>query len=113
MIETVDGLEMWATPDGFERYQVSTMGRFRRGMRQLNGSKNHNGYVHIGMIPSGSKKQDFRLAHRIVAQTFIPRPATDKYLVVNHKNGNRTDNRVSNLEWCTIQHNNTEWRHRK
>lgn len=79
----------------------------------LRGSPNHNGYTHIGMISDATQRQDFRLAHRVIASTFIPKPKTDKYLVVNHKNGIRSDNRVCNLEWATVQHNNTEWRYRK
>ena len=41
--------------------------------------------------------------HRIVAETHIPNP--NKYKVVNHKNGVKSDNRVDNLEWCTQQDN--------
>ena len=109
-----DGPEQWRIIEGFVRYECSSLGRFRRvGKHYLKGSPNHNGYTHIGMMPDGSTKQDFRLAHRIIAATFIPKPLTDKYLVVNHRNGKRGDNRVSNLEWATIRHNNTEWRHRK
>ncbi len=108
-----DGPEQWAFIKGFDRYEASTLGRFRRGSRYLGGSPNHNGYTHIGLLPNGASKQDFRLAHRLIAETFIPKPKTDKYLVVNHKNGKRGDNRVSNLEWATVQHNNKEWRYRK
>lgn len=44
--------------------------------------------------------------HRLVALTYLPNPRNCKY--VNHKNGNKKDNRVENLEWVTASEN---WRH--
>ena len=43
------------------------------------------------------------LVHRLIAQTFLPNP--NNYPCVNHINGNKLDNNVNNLEWCTVAHN--------
>ena len=49
-------------------------------------------------------KGHFLLLHRLVAKAFLP----NKYNLpcINHKNENKTDNRVDNLEWCSISYNN-------
>ena len=43
--------------------------------------------------------------HRLVAEAFLPNP--NNYTVINHKDHNRKNNHVDNLEWCTTQYNNS------
>ena len=62
----------------------------------------HNGYLHIGFMKNG--RQITKLSHRIIAETFLAKPS-DKHEVVNHKDRNRSNNRVDNLEWSTRSHN--------
>ncbi len=65
----------------------------------------------IGINKYGYKRTTFTknnkinniLIHQIIAQTFIPNPKNR--LEINHKNGIKTDNRISNLEWCTHNEN--------
>ena len=62
-----------------------------------------NGYARIYARNSETGKRRDLYIHRLVAQYFIPADPGKRY--VNHKNCNRADNRVSNLEWCTAKEN--------
>ena len=59
------------------------------------------GYKHVGLHIE-HKNRSFRV-HRLVAEAFIKNP--NNYPYVNHKDGNRQNNNVSNLEWCTPSQN--------
>ena len=86
-------------------YQVSNLGRVRSCKRKsrkiLKPIKLSNGYKAVNLY---SDKRRMEYVHRLVAQAFIPNP--NDYPYVNHKSEVRTDNRVSNLEWCTAFYNN-------
>lgn len=105
----------WRKIRGYENYEVSTAGEFRRTTRlgklsPLRGKIDQIGYQQIGLVKNGY--QQWFMAHRVVAATFIPLPETndDQYLTVNHKNRNKTDNRVENLEFVTMADNHRHWR---
>ena len=78
-------------------YEVSDMGRIRRGVRILAGSYHSDGYIFTTIdgkqIP----------IHRFVANAFIPNP--DHKPEVNHIDGNKMNNSASNLEWVTRSEN--------
>ena len=63
--------------------------------------KRTKGYYRVELRKKG--KRFYLLVHRLVAENFIPN--FDNKLQVNHINGNRFDNRVENLEWCTQSYN--------
>lgn len=112
MIE--NNTELWRPVIGYEnRYFISNQGRVK-GVRQH--KKTHpNGYI-LSSAPSweyptvglynGTTQKSF-LVHRLVAMAFLPLPAGIKKLEVHHKNGIKTDNRISNLEWITHRKNIT------
>ena len=87
-------------------FEVSSLGNFRRKGKLENLAQHINakGYKLIATQPNGRKNvgKTFRI-HREVALAFIEN--IDSKPQVNHKNGNKQDNRVENLEWCTNQEN--------
>lgn len=94
-------IEEWKKVEKFPNYSVSNMGRIRNDktnkMMKLHKA---NGYYKVDL--RGNEKKQLRV-HRLVATAFIPNPRNKPQ--VNHKDGNRSNNNVDNLEWCTNQEN--------
>jgi hypothetical protein len=87
-------------------YEVSSFGRVRncKTGRYLNGTIAENGYVHMGLLPLAGGPQKMWLLHRLVALVFLEQPSP-KHNHVNHRNKDRADNRLANLEWMTPSEN--------
>ena len=83
-------------------YEASDVGRVRRGDRVLTPHLSTYGYPTVRLSLGGIKGQ--RFVHRLVAMAFIGQPTRERWQI-NHKNGIKTDNRVSNLEWVTHREN--------
>ena len=69
--------------------------------RILKPADNGNGYYQVNLCKDGKRKKHH--IHRLVAEAFIKNP--DNKLQVDHENGDRKDNRISNLRWVTHQQN--------
>ena len=117
-------MEIWKSLKNFENlYEVSNLGRIRSKDHFVNQydintkqivkrlkkgvyikpHRKENGYLEYGLYGEEKGKQIFYLAHRLVAETFIPNPENKPE--VNHINGRKADNRVNNLEWVTKSKN--------
>lgn len=77
--------------------------RITKKGRQLKPETQKNGYKRV-LLMTRNGKRCHKLIHRLVAEAFIPN--TYGLSQINHKDGNKANNHVSNLEWCTHQYNN-------
>ena len=102
--------EKWKEIPGYDGdYQVSNLGRIRsfkkwndgRKSRILKPSTNSYGYHFVMLSKNG--KQTPKTIHRLIAKAFIPNPKNKR--TINHKNGDKADNKIENLEWATYSEN--------
>ena len=110
-------MEEWKSIPGYEGlYEVSSYGRVRsldRYVKVKNKSYrlqkgkvlspgiNSYGYLQVFLCCNGKYK--IITVHRLIAQAFLPNP--DNLPMINHKDEDKTNNNVDNLEWCTQQYN--------
>ncbi len=89
----------------FPRYSATADGKIYGKKGELRPYSRKTGYCGIKLFRYEGNKSIRKglLVHRLIAKTFIPNP--EELPIVNHKNGNKKDNRVENLEWCTYKNN--------
>ena len=96
--------EVWKDIEGYEGYyQVSNLGRVKqiKFNRLLKLCCDNYGYLIVVLSKNGIHRT--RTVHRLVAETFIPNESN--YPQVNHKDENKTNNNVTNLECCDNKYN--------
>lgn len=105
--------EVWKDIKGYEGlYQISNLGNIRK-LRFINNicnkekifnitqQKQNSGYLKVMLYKNGVYEN--KLVHRLVAETFLNNK--NNYSDINHKDGNKENNKVDNLEWCTKSYN--------
>ena len=106
-------MEIWKDIKGYEgRYKISNYGNIfsvRKGIN-MKVSLHKKGYCKIKLYKNGINKSYW--VHRLVLETFNEIKDMNK-LQVNHKNEIKTDNNLSNLEWCTAKENINHGNHNK
>jgi len=106
--------EIWKDVPGYEgKYQVSNLGNIKSLAKSLKNGKTKeekilsikgtcgNGYYKITLSKNGKLKT--WLVHKLVAQSFLYKP--DYKVEINHKDGNKLNNKIDNLEYCTSSEN--------
>lgn len=96
-------MEYWKIIEKFPKYEVSTYGRVRniKTQKYIYVKKHTGGYRQVIIAKNGKSYSLY--IHRLVAQAFIPNPSN--LPCVNHKDEDKTNNHVENLEWCTPEYN--------
>lgn len=100
---------MWKTSSLNPKYEVNEHGQVRhiKNKRILKGYITHDGYQRFCMYDENMQRRD-RYCHVLVATEFLDNP--NHLLEINHKNFNKLDNRVENLEWVSHEENMEHWR---
>lgn len=99
--------EQWKAIKDYPKYEISNLGNARNKATQqiLSQRISGNGYLRFN-VRSGSRTYENPktiMTHKAVAEAFIPKIPFKPY--VNHKDGNKQNNHVNNLEWCTAKEN--------
>lgn len=96
--------ENWKSVAGYEGlYEVSDLGRVRNAKsgRMLKPCRHKLGYMSVMLYKEKEPRR--HNIHRLVAMAFIDNP--NGFGVVNHIDENKANNKVDNLEWCSVEHN--------
>lgn len=116
--DSLKNKEIWKDIPEYENlYQISNLGNVKSLDKTIKDTKGRKyqkkgiilkqrydkyGYKYVKLTKKG--KQKYMLVHRIVAKVFINNP--ENLPQINHKDENRTNNNVNNLEWCDCIYNN-------
>lgn len=96
--------EMWLSIPEYPEYEISSIGRIRKGNKILKPFVNYgHGSRYLRIKLSNAHCCRAYYVHRLVAMTFLEKPDGAEF--VNHKNCDTFNNSMNNLEWCTHSQN--------
>lgn len=93
-------MELFKIIEEFPKYKISNFGNIlnSKGEKLVVGKrKSNSGYIQVRLFKDG--RYYYRYLHRLIAKAFIPNP--NNYRTINHINGDKLDNSISNLEWAS------------
>jgi len=102
--------EYWIPINGYELYEISNLGRIRvQKTQQILRPRDINKYLYARLMDV-NKIQHTLSIHRLMLKNFQP-INNAKEMQVNHKDGNKYNNQLNNLEWCTASENMLHCKH--
>ena len=94
----------WYPIPNFENYMINKSGDiYTKNHDKTISKKINNGYERVELWTKG--KRYYKKVHRLLAEVFIPNDSPETKIQVNHIDGNKRNNSLDNLEWCTAKHN--------
>lgn len=93
-------MEVFKVIKEFQNYSISNLGNIinSKGIKlNIGKRKSNSGYIQVRLYKDN--KYYYKYLHRLLANAFLPNP--HNYRTINHINGNKTDNSISNLEWAS------------
>lgn len=103
--------EIWKDIEGYEgKYQVSNLGRVKslsnnktKKEKILKPRKDKDGYLLVTLCKNG-KNKTYKV-HRLVVENFMGKPLDKDYYSVNHIDEGKSNNKLENLQYCTVKYN--------
>lgn len=102
-------IEQWNQIPNFSRYKISSFGNIfdiKRNIQYNFSNTKEDNYISVSLVNDNNIRCSFSV-HKLVAVAFIENPL--QLTIVNHIDGNKKNNNVSNLEWCTSSYNTKHW----
>lgn len=98
-------VEIWKSHPIYKKYKISTKGRVQNSSTKkiLRQRVNDNGYLTADIHMGKRYKPQHKMMHRLIAETFIPNPKNKP--IINHKDLDKQNNSLGNLEWATYKEN--------